>query len=379
MTKEKNEINQLVDFLKDVNKENPPVIMDEIDDTVSFYADTGIYALNYQLTRKIKAGFPLGRIITIVGDSTAGKTAMALQFATIKDYNAILYLQSNGEDAEKSMINKFTGIDQKKFIRKTINTFEELKTTLEKTLVWNEQNDCKICIIVDSITGLTNEDDEVTGYAGGRKAALFKNILRTYANKLKNINSTLILISQFYLNLQAKQNQDPRIIGGGLAVKQYSHLILELTPSKSDSDIVKGNVLGALSQAIKVKIIKSRYGTQYSELDYIFEPARGFSKLTGLFSLCEDLTIIVKQGRMYYIPTFFTKKKVDEFTVFADVDLDRDLGFYAKDFEDKLNENPELIEILINIIDKNFGDEKIFDINVLNKINERKKKYGKGE
>ena len=74
-----NEIKEFLNFVA-LDGEEKPVILDEVDDTVSEYVDTGCYALNYLLTRKIYAGFPLGRIITIAGDSASGKTAMALQF-----------------------------------------------------------------------------------------------------------------------------------------------------------------------------------------------------------------------------------------------------------------------------------------------------------
>ncbi|GEM_PF-2843092 len=377
----KNEIKDFLNFV--ASDEEMPMVLSEIEDTVN-YADCNCYALNYLLTRKIFAGFPLGRIITIAGDSASGKTALALQFATIKNFDLVFYIQTNGEDAEKSFVNKFKGIDQNKFVRQTINNFEQLNQLMEKILIWLEQKKQKILIIVDSVSGLSdiNIKNDNAGFAGGRRATLFKNLLRNYANKLKNCDSNLILISQYYLNPTASFGQDPKVLGGGLAVKQYSHLILELTALKSDSEILKKNIIGALNQAINIKVSKSRFGTQYSELKIIFDFEATISQTAGLFELCSDLTLIEKKGKMYYFPNLITKKEIENFDVatyplFGEIDLERDKGFYRKDFEKIINENPAILERILKIIDFNFGAEKIFSEDLIEKIMQRKKSMEK--
>jgi len=362
--------NNLLKNLEKLNTKYKPIVFEEEKEKNNVYYDTNVYTLNYLLTKQIRSGFPAGRIITVVGDAGSGKTALALQFATIKDWDIVVYIQTNGEDAEKSLIDKFAGVSAK-LIKQPCDSYEDLKKIMEEILNYLiiHKNE-KALIILDSVVGINLEENNDAGYAGGRRASIFKGILREYANKLKNLQSNLVLITQYYQNPQVTFG-DNRTIGGGLSVMQFSHLILKVTASKKDSEIVKGSILGLQEHAINVNVVKSRFGTQYAEADFIFDVYKGFSRTTGMFELCRDLGLIVKKGRFYYMPCLLTHKE-EEFK-FRDVN-ENDIGFYSSQFEEKINEkNLEKILQKIEEINSNLYKEEVRKI-----IIERQKEM-KGE
>jgi hypothetical protein len=111
--------------------------------------------------------------------------------------------------------------------------------------------------------------------------------------------------------------KDSYIPTGGVNVDYNPSLALELkvvteTEDVSDSDMViekdrRNSALGSSLKVIRVKVKKSRFGTELRRINFIIDFSVGPMKFSGLFELCRDFGLFEKKGVMYTIPGVFDK------------------------------------------------------------------------
>lgn len=334
------------------------------DDSVSYWIDSGNWAINYISSKHFSGAYPQGQIIGFAGKSGVGKS-MLPDIAT-KDPNLdkIIILDSEGGGNGKKLL-EFLGAPLEKVRYKMIQTLDSYKIVtnskgeqeikeikdseipaklkgdnyevhvgliafLKKLLYALEYNHSqeRVLIIVDSLSNLKSVRKLNGGEDMGRTNKLL-NDLFALDNVIKNTNATLAFAAKVYTDLNNQYNTDG-IINGGEAVIYNPSLILQMSalqdnPELSDSELSEEKArrktsLGNSLKTVRVKVKKSRFGTEGRNAWVVLDATYGLVRNSGLFQLLFDFGVIKKQGTKYSIPGIFVNEKGE------------DILFYKKDF-----------------------------------------------
>lgn len=227
------------------------------DTTQDSLIPTGCTVLNCALADNPYAGFRKGRIVNIIGDSSAGKTILAFTcFASIASDTAFDEYRLIYDDAEQGQdfdVKKLFG--QKLLDRLESPAVDEDGEALPSNTVQDfhmhvlDALDSKqpFIYVLDSWDSIDSEEDEkkigefrkawkkgnkTAGNYGAAKAKQASAILRNIRLKLSQTNSILIIISQTREKLDAGMFESKVTRSGGQALKFYSWHELWLFLSK---------------------------------------------------------------------------------------------------------------------------------------------------
>lgn len=368
------------------------VDLSKVDDTVDYWVDTGNWAMNYIMSKKFRGGYPGGRISNLFGLSGVGKSMFPAIASKAKkweqpdwdQFDRILLIDSEGGgngyglykflDAplEKTKyINTITTLDSFKINKKTgkqeaiadkdytgKKETEEyfykvgLVTFLKRFVHAMKYGKSKerICIIIDSISNFKSFRAAVEGTEDmGRTNKLLNNLFGL-DNDMHEIGATVLLASKVYTNLN--NPYDPWVVSGGQSVIYNPSLSVQLT-NVSDSDEISEaeskaekkrrneTSLGNSYKIIRVKVAKSRFGTEGRNAWILLDATYGLVRNSGLFKLLYDFGAIVKKGSLYECPGVIEK------------------SFYKKDFAKIFAEHEdEYIDKLQLVMDKIEEDMK---------------------
>jgi protein RecA len=191
-------------------------------------------------------GLPIGRIVQIHGDSSAGKTLFALQ--CIKNAQS-LGLLTAFIDMEKTMdkdrLNQI-GINQTDgtFLFSRPDTGDEALLHVEKFAEAGID-----LIVLDSIAAcipkgsmLSDADDHVDKNTIGEQARMFARWIGRITGMLSRNNVTLLALNQERTNISTSYGHvTPIKLPGGKAMTFYSSVIMKIN-RMGDSKKIKGNV-----------------------------------------------------------------------------------------------------------------------------------------
>jgi RecA/RadA recombinase len=334
---------------------------------VSTYYDIGNYALNYVMSKNLKAGVPAGRVTGLEGLGSTGKSLLAL--STLKDPKidlAILIETEGGGSSEELMefanvdlskvrilkahtfasykISKKTGKREEvpdKDLPKNKNTAEyfyvEGATSLVKklmdTLTLSDSLKGKnIVIILDSIANMQSVRELGGTQDMGARAKDISTFFRNFDNLLEKTNVAFIYTNKLYQNLG--NIYDPYVAAGGENVFYNSSLIVRLSTTAESHDISeaekkedrenRNTSLGSQFSTLKGFVRKSRFGTRFRTAQFVIDSQLGVTRYSGLFKLLRDFGVMPNSGSWYSLP-----------------DLWGDKRFYKKDFIDLLREDEE--------------------------------------
>lgn len=323
--------------------------LSKVDDTVKYWVDTGNWAMNYIICKKFKGGYPGGRISNLFGLSGVGKSMFPAIASKAKDwekidfdqFDRILLIDSEGGgngyglykflDAplEKTRyvdtittldsfrVNKKTGkketVTDKDFPAPNKTETDEyiykigLITFLKRfvyAMKYGKSKE-KILIIVDSISNIKSFKQAVDGTEDmGRTNKLLNNLFGL-DNDLHEIDATVLLASKVYTNLN--NPYDPWVVTGGQSVIYNPSCSLQLSSmagsdeisdaeSKEEKKRRNETSLGNSYKIIRVKVAKSRFGTEGRNAWVLLDATYGLVRNSGLFKLLFDFGAIKKVG-----------------------------------------------------------------------------------
>ncbi len=213
-------------------------------------------------------GIPFGRIIQIAGRPDSGKSTHAMQFMKLaQDQNVLVILWDvEGKFSAKRFDTKFHG-DSSQLITITSKMILEGADEIEKVIsaAKDQDEDCKILIVVDSIGGALakNEGDDSFGEGKQMAAAAKENgtmmrgfvrLMEKYKNAERNEESIVaLLINQVYANIGPTPGQKE---AGGQKVEYFSSIILQLT-RKQDLTKVKDGIKRKIGIVTRAKVKKN--------------------------------------------------------------------------------------------------------------------------
>lgn len=251
------------------------------------YAPTGCLLLDLVVGGGEGLGFPYGRMVNIIGDSSSGKTFLAWETLAANFYKYKDKLKWNYDDSETG--NTFNtkelyGVDllnHERHFGVSSDLVEEMDGNTSLFLDEIKSVNQKGIYVVDSLDGLSDSDKEAqekqfktmatTGkakdgsgsYNTGTASHLSKQYFRTKAGKLDKKNVLLLIISQVRENLNAGLFGKKHYRAGGKAMDFYAHTCLWLYNVKKIKRADR--VVGVL---VRAKAEKSKTPRPYRECTF---------------------------------------------------------------------------------------------------------------
>jgi recombination protein RecA len=262
-------------------------------------------------------GLPKGRIVEVHGLQSTGKSSLCFGIISSFQKQGLSCAYIDAEYAFSVDHAKTIGIDMDKLLMIQPDCGEEAFSIMEKLI----RDKSVQLIVLDSISALVPRADvesEMGKNQMGGQARLVAAGLRKLIGPLSKSGCIIILINQLRANILGGQ-YDPYIITGGMALRFYSSVMIELKRGKA---IVTGDEVRGITIPIKIK--KNKVGLPARECEVELTFADGFAEGNDVFNLAVDKGIIVKTGNTY----FYGETKLG-------------LGSKAKKY---LAENPETLE-----------------------------------
>lgn len=239
-------------------------------------------------------GYPLGRIVEIMGPEASGKTTLTL--------HAIAEAQKAGYecafiDAEHALdptYAKAIGVDMKKLILIQPNNGEE---ALEAAVTIAESGAVNM-IVVDSVAALTPKaeiEGEMDQATMGLMARMMSKAMRKLTGVLSKNNVLAIFINQYRLKIGVMYG-DPRTTTGGESLKYYASMRLAVKKGQTfkEGDRIVGGT-------INVQVKKNKLATPYTECEVPVLYGKGFDVVGDIYTVAKEMGILDVRGAHHYL------------------------------------------------------------------------------
>jgi len=216
-------------------------------------------------------GWPLGRVVNIVGDKSTGKTLLAMEaIANIYlEYDGAAVWYNEAEAAFDSDYAEALGIPfGKVHMTEGCSTIEELFDDIDSIV--KKERKVPGLYIVDSLDALSDKAEMERGIDeasyGGAKAKKLSEFFRRITKDIKSSNICLIIISQVRDNIGAMFGEK-HTRSGGKALDFYASQVLWL----AHTGILKrtvNKVERPVGVKIKAKCKKNKVGLPFRECEF---------------------------------------------------------------------------------------------------------------
>jgi recombination protein RecA len=285
-------------------KNQPENIVESINDAASkeiaFYGrdwkgqqievmPTGMLPLDYALGI---GGLPVGRIIEMHGLQSVAKTSLSLGIIASLQQQGVPCAFVDAEYALNMNHARKIGVDTDGLLVVRADTGEEVFEAIEKIV----RSDAAKFIVVDSVSALVTKaelENDVNKPTMGGQARLMANGLRRLVAPLAKHKCTIVFINQLRANMMGGQ-YDPYSIPGGMALRFYTTIILEL---KRGAALKKGETQVGIEVVINVK--KNKVGTPNESCLVTFLFENGFSAEADILAIGEKAGVIQHEGNTY--------------------------------------------------------------------------------
>lgn len=301
------------------------------------FIPSGSTLLNLALSGRMDGGWKCGNVANIIGDSGAGKSLLALTtLAEAGCHEAFDNHRCIYDDVERANGFDMAGLFGKNFEDRVeapayddgvpvfSSTIEDMEMHIDDAINYGEP----FIYIEDSLDALTNfaeldkskenlekrrKNQQEKGTYGMNTPKELSRILRQIKDKLKNTQSTVIIISQ------VRDNIDPRSFSkqtrsGGRALKFYSihEMWLALT-GKLSSKV--GNLTVPYGVTTKTKISKNKITGKVREVEFPIYYDYGIDDITSCIEFLEKTKHWGKSGnkiKAEELDLVYTKRKLVE-------------------------------------------------------------------
>lgn len=335
------------------------------DTSIETFYDSGVYALNYICSKNMFGAYPKGRIIGIDGLSGTGKSLLAATAMRDPKVDMVVIVESEGGGHSQELL-EFAGVDKSKvriLKASTLVSYKLNKKTGEveeigdKDIPKNKDTDKylyvegagylirklanlvqfnkiekNILIILDSLGNMQSIRGLGGGFDMGKRGQDMTNFFKNFDNEFEKSGITFIFTNKLYQSLAL--NGPQYVATGGESPIYNSSLYIRLSETVDSDEVTdaerkdekerRRTSLGSSMKTIKAKVIKSRFGTEFRNIPFMFDFAVGPVRLSGLFRLLKDFGVIKSSGGAWYEAEGIIDKK-----------------FYKKDFVNIVLEDEE--------------------------------------
>jgi recombination protein RecA len=231
------------------------------------------------------------------------------------------------------------GVDVKKMLYVPLETVEDIFEAIDSIIESVRSSDKKklVTIVVDSVAGASTKveisaDYDQAGYAT-QKAIIISKAMRKVTNLIGRERISLIFTNQLRTRLGVSFG-DPWTTSGGKAIAFHSSCRLRLKQMGQ----LKSKV-GGVDQVVGIKtraqVVKNRMGPPLRSVDYDIYFDRGIDNYGSWLQMMKSYKLIDQSGAWY---------------TYVDKETGEEIKFQAKNFEDLLEEKPELKESIYSQI-----------------------------
>jgi recombination protein RecA len=242
-------------------------------------------------------GVPRGRVVEIFGPESSGKTTLALHI--------IAEAQKRGGtaafiDAEHALDPKYAraiGANLDQVLLSQPNSGEQALEITEQLV----RSGAVDVVVIDSVAALVPEA-EIAGAMGdaqvGLQARLMSQAMRKLTSAVATSKTTVVFINQMRSLIGGTGHGPTTTTTGGLALKFYASLRLEIRRIGSIEDSA-GNDKQKIGNETLIKVVKNKLAPPFREAKVDILYGRGIVRSRELIHLGEELNIIKKSGAWY--------------------------------------------------------------------------------
>jgi recombination protein RecA len=241
-------------------------------------------------------GIPRGRVTEIYGAEASGKTTLALHIAAEAQKKDGIVAFIDAEHALDPIYAAKIGVDTENLLLSQPDGGEQALEIVE-TLVRSNAIDL---IIIDSVAALVPKA-EVEGNMGdshvGLQARLMSQALRKLTGIINKSNTSVLFINQTRMKIGVPSYVNPETTTGGVALKFYSSVRLEVRRIGSIKKI--GADAEIVGNKTRVKIVKNKFAPPFKNVEFPILFGLGISNLDIMIDIAVQNDIIKKSGSWF--------------------------------------------------------------------------------
>lgn len=239
-------------------------------------------------------GLPLGRINTIYGEASSGKSTIALQLVANAQKQGYLCAYLDSEHAMDLGYAKALGVDVKRLLFAQPESGTQCFSIAEDLL----KQDLVKVIIFDSVSTMLS-DSEINGEMGdnfiGRQAKMMSDGLKRITPLAAQTGAMCFFISQTRKNIGVMYG-DTDVMSGGESLKFYSSVILKIW--KKQSPITEKTNGEEMATAVEttVKVVKNKVAPPFRTAKFLIRYGEGISQAEEVFDLALKFGLLERAG-----------------------------------------------------------------------------------
>lgn len=236
-------------------------------------------------------GIPKGRIIEFYGDSSSGKTTLALNYiANIQKLGAIAAFV----DAEHALDPKWArrrGVILEELLVSQPDNGEEALEMVDNLVQTSQVG----LIVVDSVAALVPRaelEKDMGESSMGKQALLMSQACRKLTGAVSKTGCTIIFLNQIRKNIGGYGN--PNVTTGGEALKFYASVRYEMSRKET---LKKGEE--AIGVKTRVKVVKNKVAPPFTECTFDLFFDEGYDFEGSIIEEAVKYDLIQKGGAWY--------------------------------------------------------------------------------
>ena len=305
---------------------------------VGGWVGTGSSMLDLAISNRKGGGFPVGRITEITGLEASGKSLLAAHALADTQKQGGLAVYIDTENAVSREFLEAIGLDLEKMLYVPLDAIEDIFEAIESIIesVRKSNKDRLVTIVVDSVMGASTKIEQAADYDkdgwATSKAIILSKGMRKITNLIGRQRIALLFTNQLRSRLGVAFG-DPWTTSGGKAIPFHSSVRLRLK-SVGQIKVKKDGVDQTVGIKTRCQVIKNRMGPPLKTIDYDIYFESGIDDFGGWLNVMKQFKLVSTAGAWY------TYTKADG----------KDVKFLSKDFQGKLEADPELKDEIYNAI-----------------------------
>jgi len=241
-------------------------------------------------------GIPRGRITEIYGPEASGKTTLALHCVAESQKQDGVVAFIDVEHALDPIYAGNIGVDTENLLLSQPDGGEQALEIVE-TLVRSNAIDL---IVIDSVAALVPRA-EIEGNMGdthvGLQARLMSQALRKLTAIISKSNTSVIFINQTRMKIGVPAYVNPETTTGGVALKFYSSVRMEVRRIGSIKQIGQGAEI--VGNKTRVKIVKNKFAPPFKKVEFPIIFGVGISHFDLLVEIAVEYDIVNRSGSWF--------------------------------------------------------------------------------